>query len=115
MNKIRTALFIVAALILTAAAFGRAQGANPPQPSTAATQPEGRQRSGGKFARVGITGYYGETDARDEAGSVTTYRGNVRLWLPTAKALVRADQMIYDDSTKEFVLSGNVRLSIDTQ
>lgn len=54
---------------------------------------------------------HGTADHREVAGSVSTYRGNVVLAENHGRLQIHADDVVYDASTKEYVLKGNVRVS----
>jgi lipopolysaccharide assembly outer membrane protein LptD (OstA) len=59
-----------------------------------------------------VTWLHGAAERSESVNGVTTYRGNVVLNEIAGNIQIRADQVTLDEKTREFVLQGNVRLSV---
>src|SRR5262245_10658417 len=61
------------------------------------------------------TSFSGSADGLRETGRVTTYTGNVTVSFPDSNVVLTADEMIYNDETKEMSLSGHITLKLDAR
>jgi lipopolysaccharide assembly outer membrane protein LptD (OstA) len=59
------------------------------------------------------TRYTGIANSRTQEGAVNIYRGNVSLRFPEAQITIYADEARHDQDTKEFTVSGKVRVQYD--
>jgi lipopolysaccharide assembly outer membrane protein LptD (OstA) len=68
----------------------------------------------GRTARQG-TAFQGRADTGETVGRVTTYRGNVTISFPDTRAVLRADEVIFDEAAKQLTLNGKVHLQLDSK
>ena len=115
MNGTRVALVAIIAVLSLAAETGEARqtGQQLPvirPPANIPTGPMGPTVFG-RTARDGMT-FSGRADTSEQIGPVTTYRGNVAIHLPDTKALLQADEIVYDPDSKEFIIRGDAHLKL---